>query len=295
MLKRIKTLFNTISEIIQVFLYFYAFFAIVVWLLYLSHCPLSETLNYYFVFFENIVNKFYTPNEVNWTLVWVALLCMVVSYILSKITENINMLTDNINFIIVDVKNKKDLKDEMKAREELRQEYLQYNQLVIGIKVKIQVNEHQIYESLSQLEVSKLHSDIVAEIRKYIDETTVKSFSTNDDYIIIRSKSFSDIEEYIDSINNLSQIIKTQYSNNEYLPSIKCYIEPLKPEDKINHNFIIKILNMNLTPKFITNEKFYNIYNEFGLKKFKILTIGLYNIEDEKNKTSQNIELYQIK
>lgn len=178
MLKRIKTLFNTISEIIQVFLYFYAFFAIVVWLLYLSHCPLSETLNYYFVFFENIVNKFYTPNEVNWTLVWVALLCIVVSYILSKITENINMLTDNINFIIVDVKNKKDLKDEMKAREELRQEYLQYNQLVIGIKVKIQVNEHQIYESLSQLEVSKLHSDIVAEIRKYIDETTVKSFST---------------------------------------------------------------------------------------------------------------------
>ena len=92
MLKRIKTLFNTISEIIQVFLYFYAFFAIVVWFLYLSHCPLGETLNYYFVFFENIVNKFYTPNEVNWTLVWVALLCIVVSYILLSLKPNPNAL-----------------------------------------------------------------------------------------------------------------------------------------------------------------------------------------------------------
>lgn len=295
MLKRIKTLFNTMSEVIQVFLYFYAFFAIIVWLLYLSRCPLCEALNYYFIIFENIVNKFYSPNGVDWTLIIVSILCIVISYILSKITENINMLIENVNSLIFDIKNKKDLNDEMNAREELRQNYLQYNQLVIGIKVKIQVNEHQIYESLSQLEVSKLHSDIIAEIRKYVDETTVKSFSTNDDCIIIRSKSFSDIEDYIDSINNLSQIIKKQYSNNEYLPSIKCYIEPLKPEDKINQNFIMKILNMNLTPKFITNEKFYNIYNEFGLKKFKILTIGLYNIEDENNKLSENIELYQIK
>lgn len=295
MLKRIKTLFNTISEIIQVFLYFYAFFAIIVWLMYLSHCPLSETLNYYFLLFESLVKKFYTPYAVDWTLIIVAVLCIVISYLLSKITENINMLIDNINSLIVDIKDKKDIDEENKAKNDLRQDYLQYNQLVIGIKLKIQVNEHQIYESLSQLEVSKLHSDIVAEIRKYIDESTIKSFSTNGDCIIIRSKSFSDIEEYIESLNNLSQIIKTKYANNEYLPSIKCYIEPLKPESKVNQNFIIKILNMNLTPKFITNEKFYNIYNEFGLKKFKILTIGLYNIEDENTKTSQNVELYQIK
>ncbi len=295
MLKKIKTLFNTISEIIQVFLYFYAFFAIIVWFLSLSHCPLCKDLNDYFVIFENIVNKFYSPKDVDWTLIIISVLCMLVSNLLSKITENINMLIDNISSLIIDIKEKKDINEENKARNELRQDYLQYNQLVIGIKIKIQVNEHQIYQSLSQLEVSKLHSDIVAEVRKYIDATTVKSFSTNEDCIIIRSKSFSDIEDYIDSINNLSQIIKTKYSNNEYRPSIKCYIEPLKPENKVNQNFIIKILNMNLTPKFITNEKFYNIYNEFGLKKFKILTIGLYNIEDENNKTSQNIELYQIK
>ena len=295
MLKRIKTVFNTVSEVVQVFLYFYSFFAIVVWLLFLSHSPLSKTLNYYFVFFEKIVNKFYTPLDDDWTLILVAMLCIVISYILSKITENVNRLSENINSIIVDVKNKKDLKEENNVNNELRQEYLQYNQLAIGIKIDIHINEHQIYESLSQLEVSKLHSDIVAEIRKYIDETTIKSFSINDDCIIIRSKSFSDIEEYIDSINKLSQIIKTQYSNNEYLSSIKCYIEPLKPENTINQHFVLKVLNMNLTPKFVTNEKFYNIYNEFGLKKYKVLTIGLYNIEDEKTKVLQNVELFQIK
>lgn len=295
MLKRIKTVFNTVSEVVQVFLYFYSFFAIVVWLLFLSHSPLSKTLNYYFVFFEKIVNKFYTPLDDDWTLILVAMLCIVISYILSKITENVNMLSENINSIIVDVKNKKDLKEENNVNNELRQEYLQYNQLAIGIKIDIHINEHQIYESLSQLETSEIRSNIVSEIRKYIDETTIKSFSINDDCIIIRSKSFSDIEEYIDSINNLSQIIKTQYSNNEYLPSIKCYIEPLKPENTINQHFVLKVLSMNLTPKFVTNEKFYNIYNEFGLKKYKVLTIGLYNIEDEKTKVLQNVELFQIK
>lgn len=295
MLKKIKTLFNTFSEFVQVFLYFYAFFAIIVWVLLVTHNPLNEIFNSYFLIFENLVNKFYTPDGIDWTLILVAILCIIISYILSKITENINMLMDNVNILINDINEKQELKEENKARNDLKQDYLHYNQFAIGIKIKIQVNEHRIYESLSELEVSKLHSDIVAEIRKYIDESTVKSFSTNDDCIIIRSKSFSDIDDYIDTLNNLSQIIKTQYTNNEYLSSIKCYIEPLKPENKINQTKIIKILNMNLIPKFITNEKFYNIYNEFGLKKFKILTIGLYNIEDENNKLSENIELYQIK
>ncbi|OLA94629.1 MAG: hypothetical protein BHW64_02815 [Candidatus Melainabacteria bacterium LEY3_CP_29_8] len=295
MFKRIKTLLNTISEVIQVFLYFYAFFAIIVWLLYLSHCSLSESLNYYFLLFESIVKKFYTPSGVDWTLIIVAVLCIVISYLLSKITENVNMLIDNINSLIFDILEKKDVEEEKKARNDLRQSYLKYNQFVVGIKIKIQVNEHQVYESLSQLEVSKLHSDIVAAIRKYIDESTIKSFSTIGDCIILRSKSFSEIEDYIESINNLAHIIKTQYSNDEYFSSIKCYIEPLKPESEINRDFIVKILNMNLTPRFITNEKFHEIYNEFGLKKFKILTIGLYKIDDENSKISKNIELYQIK
>ena len=295
MLQRIKALLNNISEVIQVLLYFYAFFAIIVWLMYLSQCPLSEILKDYFLLFESLVEKFYTPNGVDWTLIIVAVLCVVISYLLSKITENVNILINNINSISIEILEKKDVEEENKARNDLRQSYLRYNQFVVGIKIKIQVNEHQLYESLSHVEVSQQHSDIVAAIRRYINESTIKSFSTNGDYIIIRSKSLSEIENYIESINNLAQNIKTQYSNGEYLSSIKCYIEPLKPESIVNRELIIKILNMNLTPQFITNEKFYDIYNEFGLKKFKIFTIGIYNIEDESNKTFQNVELYQIK
>lgn len=289
MLKRIKTVFNTVSEVVQVFLYFYAFFAIVVWFLYLCRNSLSVALNYYFVIFENIVNKFYTANEVDWTLIIISALCIIISYILSKMTENINMLIDNINSLLIDVNNKKEIKEENDAKNQLRKDYLKYNQFVIGIKIKIQENEHQIYKSLIQLEVPKIHSEIVSEIKKHMEASTLRSFSEKDDCIILRSKSFSDIEDYIDSINNLSQIIKNRYSNNEYLPSINCYVEPLKPESLINQNFILKVLNMNLTPKFITNEKFYNIYNEFGLKKYKILTVGLYNLDGEM------IELFQIK
>lgn len=289
MLKRIKTVFNTVSEVVQVFLYFYAFFAIVVWFLYLCRNSLSVALNYYFVIFENIVNKFYTASEVDWTLIIISALCIIISYILSKMTENINMLIDNINSLLIDVNNKKEIKEENDAKNQLRKDYLKYNQFVIGIKIKIQENEHQIYKSLIQLEVPKIHSEIVSEIKKHMEALTLRSFSEKDDCIILRSKSFSDIEDYIDSINNLSQIIKNRYSNNEYLPSINCYVEPLKPESLVNQNFILKVLNMNLTPKFITNEKFYNIYNEFGLKKYKILTVGLYNLDGEM------IELFQIK
>ena len=113
MLKRIKTVFNTVSEVVQVFLYFYAFFAIVVWFLYLCRNSLSVALNYYFVIFENIVNKFYTASEVDWTLIIISALCIIISYILSKMTENINMLIDNINSLLIDVNNKKEIKEEI--------------------------------------------------------------------------------------------------------------------------------------------------------------------------------------
>ena len=295
MINKIKTVFNTISEFVQVFLYFYAFFAIMVWLFIIGHIPFGETLSSYFILFKNLVDKLYTPQSVDWTLVIISVFCMVLSYLLSKITETINLLMNNINLLVSSIKERQEQKEQTKAKNELRQEYLKYNQFVIGIKINVKIEEEQIYESLSQLEVSKFQSDIINKIRKCIDNANIKTFLTMGEYLIIRLRSFYDIEEFIDSINELSLKLKNSILNDEYMFSIKCYIEPLKPEDMINQEYLMKILNMNLIPKFITNEKFYDIYDEFGLKKFKVLTIGLYNIQDKNGKNYKNIELFQIK
>ena len=81
-------------------------------------------------------------------------------------TENINMLIDNINSLLIDVNNKKEIKEENDAKNQLRKDYLKYNQFVIGIKIKIQENRIT-YKFYSFILTNNSFFDVFFNIKKF--------------------------------------------------------------------------------------------------------------------------------
>ena len=273
----------SIFEFLQICLFFYAFLACFYWFMTIFNFTGCDFLEPYFKFMKKFVSGFYSYSKdssgYDLTLIIIAGISLGLATLMSRTKE---VLED---FLAVLRKLKKShersvsIVETKKLSEELNTNMEQYKQFLYCIKIEVTTTI-----SDSMVELSFVNT--VEDIKQCLMNDFISLLKTQmpfakkveNDVCFFKFNNFQAIDNFLSILfNNKMNLIK-KYARPYTKIDITEYIEPLKPETKINENKIFSILNFKISDKIITSTSFVTAYNCFPARKFNVESLGEYQV-----------------